>query len=57
MPEILEAFKQEVRRSWIRPKFAIDTTDLTPAQLLDTFLERSIPHLTPGDASTRALTG
>jgi len=56
VPEILERFQQEVSQSWIRRKFAIDTTDLTPAQLLDTFLERSIPHLNPGDAATRLLT-
>jgi len=56
VPEILEAFQQQVNQSWIRPKFAIDTTDLTPAQLLDTFLERSISHLNPGDAATRLLT-
>jgi len=55
VPEILEAFQQELKQSWIRRKFAIDTTDLTPTQLLDTFLERSIPHLNPGDAATRLL--
>jgi hypothetical protein len=56
VPQILERFEQEVGKSWIRRKFAINTTELTPAQLLQTFLERSIPHLNPGDAATRLLT-
>ena len=56
VPEVVERFQQEVRKSWIRRKFSIDTTDLTPARLLDTFLERSIPHLNPGDPATRLLT-
>ena len=54
--EILERFQQEVGKSWIRRKFAIDTTDLTPAKLLETFLDCSIPHLSPRDAATRILT-
>jgi hypothetical protein len=56
VPQILERFEQEVGKSWIRRKFAINTTELTPAQLLETFFERSIPHLNPGDAATRLLT-
>ena len=58
IPEILDRFQQEVRASWIRRKFAIDTTDLTPTQLLETFLNRSIPPPQPtGDAATRLLAG
>ena len=57
VPEILDRFQHEVRASWIRRKFAVDTTDLTPTQLLETFLNRSIPHLSPGDAATRLLAG
>ena len=55
VPEILDRFEQEVRASWLHRKFAIDTTDLTPTQLLETFLTRSIPHLSPEDAATRLL--
>ncbi|MEC8990249.1 MAG: hypothetical protein VX656_03300 [Candidatus Latescibacterota bacterium] len=54
--EILEAFELEVRQSWIRRKVVIDTSELTPDQLLQTFLDRSISHLTPADAATRMLT-
>ena len=55
VPEILERFQQEVNKSWIRRKFSIDTTELTPAQLLNIFLKKSIPHLNPSDAATRLL--
>lgn len=54
--QILDAFAQEVRQSWIRRKITIDTSDLTPEALLDRFLELSIPHLEPADAATRMLT-
>ncbi len=53
---ILEAFSEQVRRSWIRRKLTIDTTDLSPDDLLDRFLKLSIPHLEPADAATRMLT-
>ncbi|MCC7262334.1 MAG: hypothetical protein IT369_07425 [Candidatus Latescibacteria bacterium] len=54
---ILRRFAEEYRHSWIRRRFEIDTSDLSPAQLLEVFLQRSIPHLTPADAATRMLTG
>jgi hypothetical protein len=54
--EVLAAFDQEVRASWIRRRIAIDTTELTPATLLERFLELSVPHLTPEDGNTRWLT-
>ncbi|MBT3345625.1 MAG: hypothetical protein HN712_18545 [Gemmatimonadetes bacterium] len=53
---ILDAFADQVRRSWIRRKITIDTTDLTPSNLLDSFLKLSVPHLEPADAATRMLT-
>jgi hypothetical protein len=55
VPEILQAFEQEVRLCWIRRKFDIDTSSLSPEQLLATFLERSIPHLSADDAAARPL--
>lgn len=54
--EILARFAEEYRHSWIRSKFEIDTSELSPSQLLETFLRLSIPHLNPGDAATRLLT-
>ncbi len=53
--QILDSFELEVRQSWIRRKIVIDTSDLSAQQLLDAFLERSIPHLTAADAATRVL--
>lgn len=52
---ILNQFQDEVRQSWIKRKFAIDTSDLSPDQLLETFLERSIPYLNPTDGNVRLL--
>ena len=50
---ILDRFDEEVGQSWIHRKFAIDTSDLTPEELLDTFLARSVPYLNARDALTR----
>ena len=54
--EVLEQFRIEFGQSWIRRRFSIDTSDLTPDELLEQFLERSIPHLNPTDALTRVQT-
>ena len=54
--EVLEQFRSEFAQSWIRRRFDIDTSDLTPGELLEQFLERSIPHLNPTDALTRVQT-
>lgn len=51
--EVLEAFQQEVRLSWMRRKFAIDTSDLAPEQLLEAFMQQSVPHLDAADAAVR----
>jgi len=57
VPEVLAQFADEYRKSWIGRKFEIDTTDLSPEQLLAVFLERSVPHLNPSDGNTRILNG
>ena len=57
IPMLLERFEEQVRISWIHHKFAIDTSELTPDQLLTTFLERSIPHLNTRDLLTRFAEG
>ena len=50
---VLDRFDDEVAQSWIHRKFAIDTSGLTPVELLETFLERSVPYLNTRDALTR----
>ncbi|MGA1199623.1 MAG: hypothetical protein ACO36I_24270 [Candidatus Latescibacterota bacterium] len=52
---ILAHFKDEVRLSWIQRKFDIDTSDLSPEQLLECFLKRSVPYLNASDGNTRIL--
>ena len=54
--DVQAAFAEQVRRSWIRRKVDIDTSDLTPPRLTDTFLRLLIPHLSPEDAAIRQLT-
>lgn len=41
--------------SWLNRKFEVDTSDLSPAQLLETFMARSVPYLNPADGNTRLL--
>lgn len=53
--EILERFEEQVRLSWLRRRFAIDTTELTPESLLETFLDRSVGYLNAEDGNTRVL--
>jgi hypothetical protein len=38
-------FEEEYRRSGLKRKFVIDTSETTPAQLLAQFRERVVPHL------------
>ncbi len=47
--EILAQFQQEFRSSWIKRKFEIDTSDLSPDGLLQTFLKESVAHLDTRD--------
>ena len=53
VPEILGQYAEEVQRSLILRKMALDTSDLTPRKLLAAFLERSIPHLSVRDMLIR----
>jgi len=53
VPEVLDAFAAEYRASWFHEKMEIDTSNLSNAQLLDTFLKASIPHLTEKDLAFR----
>lgn len=57
VPEVLEQFADEFRQSWIGRKFAIDTSDLSAEQLLETFLKQSVSHLNASDGNTRLLNG
>ena len=55
--EILDRYTEEVRLSWIKSKFAIDTSELTPESLLQTFLDESVGYLSTEDGNTRLLKG
>ncbi|HET8626793.1 MAG TPA: hypothetical protein VFL91_05215 [Thermomicrobiales bacterium] len=52
------AFEAEYRASWLARRLTIDTSDLTPAGLLRTFLDRVVPQLGERDLLRfRALRG
>ena len=53
VPHILDRFTEEVGKSWIHHKLAIDTSDFSPKQLLEAFLEQSVPLLNTRDMLTR----
>ncbi len=53
IPRLLELFRQQYQHSWLKHKFEIDTSDLKPDQLLQTFLDQSIPHLNTRDMLLR----
>lgn len=53
IPMLLDLFRAKFHESWIKEKLEIDTSDLTPAQLLQTFLTKSQPHLNTRDLLTR----
>lgn len=53
VPMVLDRFEQAYRASWVRQKVRIDTSDLTPDQLLQTFLSESVSHLNTRDLLTR----
>lgn len=55
--EVIEAFAHEVQTCSLKGKCAIDTSNLTPENLLDEFLRLSVPHLNAVDGNTRLLTG
>ena len=50
VPMLLDRFAEEYRTSWIRQKVSIDTSDLAPQQLLDTFFKESNAHFNTRDA-------
>ena len=45
IPELLDQFQQEFEASVIKRKIQIDTSDLAPDQLLQTFLDQAAPLL------------
>lgn len=47
--EISREFEREYRLSWIDRRLTLDTSDLTPARLVTTFLERVTPLLSERD--------
>ncbi len=50
---VLDEFQAEFGASWLRRKFRIDTSDLSPKGLLEAFLEASFSHLTEKDMLIR----
>ncbi len=46
---ISKQFETEYNQSWITNKLRIDTSDLTPDGLFDTFMKRVVPHLSARD--------
>ena len=46
---ISAAFLADYHASWLKRRLIIDTSDLTPATLLGTFLARIAPHLSARD--------
>jgi hypothetical protein len=52
---VLDRFHAGYHASWIQNKFEIDTSNLTPAALLQEFLDRSVAFLNPRDALTRLM--
>ena len=57
IPELLAGFRREYESSLLTHKFEIDTSELSPQQLLETFLKRSVPHLTNRDLILRTNEG
>jgi len=49
IPLLLQKFEEEFRASAIHAKIRIDTTNLTPEQVLEEFLKQAKPYLTSGD--------
>ena len=53
--EILDCFENEFRMSWIKKKISLDTSNLTPDELLEAFFKLSVSHIASTDALTRLL--
>ena len=47
--DVSKEFEAEYRASWIARKLTIDTSDLTPDQLFQTFMRQVMPHLSTRD--------
>ena len=52
---VQQQFQTQYHASWLHNKLEIDTSNLTPEGLLQEFLARSVPFLTPRDALTRMM--
>ena len=50
IPMILDGFAEEYRASWIQHKIEIDTSDLSPTDLLAAFFNRANAHFNTRDA-------
>ena len=50
IPMILDGFAEEYRASWIQHKIEIDTSDLSPADLLAAFFTKANAHFNTRDA-------
>jgi hypothetical protein len=50
-------FEKEYRQSWLHQKLQIDTSDMTPGQLLEEFHRRIVPFLGAQDLLRRQLLG
>jgi hypothetical protein len=53
--KVQKLFADQYHASWIHNKFEIDTSNLTPAGLVQEFLDRSLPYLNARDTLTRLL--
>ena len=49
IPMLLDRFKEEVSKSWLKRKIEIDTSDLSPDQLVQTCLEKARPLMSARD--------
>ncbi len=49
IPFLLKRFEEEFKESLLKHKMRLDTSDLTPEELLGKFLEAVLPHLDPKD--------
>ena len=61
IPHVLDRFDEEVGSSVLRYKLTLDTTETTPDETLDQFVEQIVPHLEESDRTRilarRALLG
>ncbi|MBI2190600.1 MAG: AAA family ATPase [Planctomycetes bacterium] len=53
--EVSRRFAEEVGKSWLRRRVTIDTSDLTPGQVMERCLSLVVPHLSEKDLLRMAL--